>query len=154
MKLRAATQDDVQAMVALGRSVHAESRFANLPYDDGKLSRALVRLVELQERGSHCVLLVENREGALIGGFIGALESYFFTSAVSANSILIWVDRAYRGSAAALRLIGAFRDWAKGKGAIEVCVLVASGVTIGRTDRFLQRLGFCQTGGNYALALK
>ena len=31
---------------------------------------------------------------------------------------------------------------------------VATGVTIGRTDRFLKRLGFKMTGGNYALVVK
>jgi hypothetical protein len=33
-----------------------------------------------------------------------------------------------------------------------VCILVASGVAIKRTDRFLRRLGFHQTGGNYTIS--
>jgi GNAT superfamily N-acetyltransferase len=153
MKLRLANKDDIPAMVELGRGVHAESRFAALPYDAVKLARALEGLLDRQARGTHCFLLVENREGRVIGGFIGGLESYFFTSARSANSILIWVAPEYRGSAAALRMISAFREWAKKNGATEACILVASGVAIGRTDRFLQRLGFKQTGGNYAVSL-
>ena len=153
MKLRLATKDDIPTMVELGRGIHAESRFAALPYDAEKLSRALAGLLDRQIRGSHCFLLAENSQARVIGGFIGGMESYFFTSAKSANSILIWVAPDYRGSAAALRLIGAFREWAKSNGATEVCMLVSSGVAIGRTDRFLKRLGFKQTGGNYSISL-
>lgn len=153
MKLRPATRADVPAMLALAPMIHAESRFATFPYDHEKLEQSLTNLIALQDKGNHCCLLAENREGQVIGGFIGALEEYFFTSAKSANSILIWVAPGYRGSAAALRFIGAFREWAKNRGAVEVCVVVASGVTIARTDRFLRKLGFSQTGGNYSASL-
>jgi len=153
MKLRPATLADVPAMVSLGERVHAESRFGAFPYDHAKLTKSLGQLIALQAKGQHLCLLAENREGQLIGGFIGALEEYFFSSVKTANSILIWVAPGYRGSAAALRFISAFRDWAKNRGAVEVCILVASGVAIGRTDRFLRKLGFAQTGGNYAVSL-
>lgn len=153
MKLRPATRTDLPAMLALGPMIHAESRFAAFPYDPAKLSKSLEHLIALQDKGAHLCLLAENREGQLIGGFIGALEEYFFSSVKTANSILIWVAPDYRGSAAALRFISAFRDWAKNRGAVEVCILVAGGVAIGRTDRFLRKLGFHQTGGNYAASL-
>lgn len=153
MKLRFATRADLAAMIELGRGIHAESRFAAMPYDPGKLATALENVIVQQSRGSQCFLVVENREGHIIGGLIGALEEYFFTRAQSANTILIWVDPAYRGTAAALRLINSFREWAVKHRAHEVCVLIASGVSIVRTDRFLRRLGFAQTGGNYTMKL-
>lgn len=151
MKIRFAAIDDIPVMVELGRKVHAESRFSAVPYDAEKLNAGLRHLIELQEkRKTHCCLLAENAQGQIIGGFIGALEEYFFSRSLSANSILIWVDPAYRGSAAALRLIDAFRLWGERSGAMEASIQIASGVNIGRTDRFLRRLGFSQTGGNYA----
>lgn len=151
MRLRQATPDDVMTMVEIGRLVHAESRFAQFPYDEGKLQENLGALIVLQERrGSHICLLAENNDGKLIGCIIGALEEYFFTRSHSASSILLWVDPGYRGSAAALRLVQAFRNWGAKHGALEVCFPIASGVSIARTDRFLRRLGFHQTGGNYA----
>lgn len=47
----------------------------------------------------------------------------------------------------------AFRKWAENRGVFELCAGVNSGAHIERTDRFLRRLGFVQTGGNYALRL-
>lgn len=152
MKLRFATQADVPRLVEVGRAAHAESRFASMPYDTEKLLASLGGLVDLQRHGNHFFLLAESRESHVIGMLIGSIEEYFFTHAKCANSILLWVSPKYRGSAAALRLIGAFRDWGLKQGALEVCINVASGVTIGRTDRFLRRLGFLQTGGNYAMS--
>lgn len=154
MKLRIARPEDVGQLVALGRLAHGESRFAQMPYAPEKLQRNLEGLITLQDqRQTHCFFLVENRDGAIIGGLIGALEEFFFTEAKSANSIFLWVNEDYRGSAAAVKLIGAFHAWAKRHGAHEVCIQVSTGVTIARTDRFLRRLGFSQTGGNYRLPI-
>ncbi len=154
MKIRYATQADIPAMLEIGRSIHAESRFSAMAYDVEKLRTELGYLLQLQEKnGSHCFLVAVNQQGKIVGGFIGALETYFFTRAVSANSILIWVSPAARGSSAAVRMIDVFRRWAIKNRAMEVCLLVASGVTINRTDRFFRKLGFVQTGGNYSLAV-
>lgn len=155
MKLRPATPADVPAMIKLGRFAHGESRFAPFPYDEAKLREGLPALIALQNgRGSHLCLLVENREGRLIGMLIGELAEYFFTRSRSANSIFLWVDPSYRGGAAAIRLIRAFFDWGAKSGAVEVTVPIASGVRVARTDRFLRRIGFVQTGGNYSIPLR
>jgi len=40
------------------------------------------------------------------------------------------------------------------RGVFELSVGINSGVELEKMDRFLQRLGFRQTGGNYALSLR
>lgn len=155
MKLRHATVVDVPAMVEAGRLAHSESRLRRFPYDEQKLLAGLAALITMQEsRGSHLCLLAESSDGQLIGMFIGSLEEYFFTSCKSANSILLWVRADFRGSVAALRFVRAFCTWAGKRGAAEVSIPIASGVRLAKTDRFLQRLGFVQTGGNYAIPLR
>lgn len=153
MKLRAATYEDIPQMIELGRTVYGESRFSHLEYNADKLRNGLQHLIYLHTEGSHLCLLAENTAGQIIGGFVGGLEEYFFTSDKSANSILIWVDPQYRGSSAALKFIDVFKQWAIKKGAKELNIVVSSGVRIGSTDRFVRRLGFTQTGGNYAMNL-
>lgn len=152
MKLRLATQDDLLDMIEIGKLTHSESRFAKFAYDEEKLRENLGKLIEFQNnRGSHICLLAENSEGKKIGCIIGAMEEYFFTRDRSAISILFWVDPSYRGSTAALRLLNSFKSWGAKQGALEICIPVASGVTLVRTDRFLRRIGFSQTGGNYSM---
>ena len=155
MKLRLATVADVPAMVEKGRLAHSESRFSRFPYDERKLVAGLAALIAMQESsGSHLCLLAESGDGRLIGMFIGSMEEYFFTRSKSANSVLLWVHPDFRGSAAALRLIRAFCTWAGKRGAVEVSIPIESGVRMAKTDRFLQRLGFVQTGGNYSIPLR
>jgi len=155
VKLRFAIKDDVPRIVELGRMMREESRFIAMPYAEEKLSRNLYGLLSLQNnQQTHCCIVAVNEADGIIGCLIGALEEFFFTDAKSANSALLWVMPKYRGSSAAVRLIGAFKDWAKMRNADELSIVVASGVTIRRTDHFLRRLGFVQTGGNYMMPLK
>ncbi|WP_310450658.1 GNAT family N-acetyltransferase [Sulfuritalea sp.] len=155
MKLFPATPADVLDMIAVGRLAHGASRYNRFPYDELKLLAGLTALIAMQEsRGSHLCLLAESGDGRLIGMFIGSMEEYFFTHSKSANSVLLWVDPDFRGSAAALRLIRAFCTWAGKRGAVEVTIPIESGVRMAKSDRFLRRLGFVQKGGNYSIPLR
>lgn len=58
-----------------------------------------------------------------------------------------------RMSGGGLKLLTAFRKWAENRGAFELSLGVNSGVAMDKMDRFLKRLGFVQTGGNYSLVL-
>lgn len=53
----------------------------------------------------------------------------------------------------AIKLMMAFRKWAENRKAAELVVGVTSGEDIERTDRFLKKIGFRLTGGNYAMPL-
>ena len=57
-------------------------------------------------------------------------------------------------SRSGLRLLSAFLKWMGNRGVLELSVGINSGVELEKMDRFLQRLGFRQTGGNYALSLR
>ncbi|WP_295051469.1 hypothetical protein [Sulfuricurvum sp.] len=52
-----------------------------------------------------------------------------------------------------LKSLRHFVGGAENRGAEELSAGVKSGTHIDKTDKFLRRLGFVQTGGNYALAL-
>jgi hypothetical protein len=54
---------------------------------------------------------------------------------------------------AALKLLTAFKKWAENRGAFEISAGVNSGTDLDRMDRFLRKLGFQHTGGNYSLLM-
>lgn len=153
MLIRKATLKDIPALIELGRTIHAESELSILSYDSEKLSQTLKDLVE-SKRETHCFFVAEDSERRLFGAFIGCVEEYFFSYSLVAHSIVLYVDPKWRGSPAAVKFIHAFRKWALNRDVAQICIGVATGVTIGRTDRFLKRLGFKMTGGNYALVVK
>jgi Acetyltransferase (GNAT) family len=153
MLIRNATSSDIAPLIRFGYLIHAESKFSTLSFDAEKVQQTLESITE-SKNGTHCCFIAENSEKELIGVFIGCMEEYFFSRSLMAHSILIYVHPKWRGSSAAVKFIHAFRKWAMNRKALEVCIGVASGVTIGRTDRFLKRLGFSVTGGNYSMVIR
>lgn len=153
MLIRNATSSDIAPLIRFGYLIHAESKFSTLSFDAEKVQQTLESITG-SKNGTHCCFIAENSEKELIGVFIGCMEEYFFSRSLMAHSILIYVHPKWRGSSAAVKFIHAFRKWAMNREALEVCIGVASGVTIGRTDRFLKRLGFSVTGGNYSMVIR
>jgi len=153
MQIRNAASTDITPLIQFGYLIHAESKFSTLDFDPEKVRKTLESIVE-SKSGTHCCFIAENAEKQLIGVFIGCVEEYFFSKSLMAHSVLIYVHPKWRGSSAAVKFIHAFRQWAMNREALEVCIGVASGVTIGRTDRFLKRLGFSVTGGNYSMVIR
>ena len=153
MKIRNAASTDITSLIQFGYLIHAESKFSTLDFDPDKVRKTLEGIIE-SKNGTHCCFIAENTEKQLIGVFIGCVEEYFFSKSLMAHSVLIYVHPKWRGSSAAVKFIHAFRQWALNREALEVCIGVASGVTIGRTDRFLKRLGFSVTGGNYSMVIR
>ncbi len=138
---------DVAAMIALGRSLHTESRFRSLPLDDA-------RMREIGRRGlaqGNPGLILAERDGQAVGMAIVVAGEHFFSPAVTATVQLIYVLPEARGGAAAVKLLRALRRWAVQAGATDLHVNVTTGIKADRTDRFLRRMGFRQTGGNYVL---
>ena len=153
MIIRDATSADISPLIQFGYLIHAESKFSSLEFDPDKVRTTLENIVA-SKNGTHCCFVAESSRKQLIGVFIGCVEEYFFSQCLMAHSILIYVHPKWRGSPAAVKFIHAFRQWAVNRNALELCIGVASGVTIGRTDRFLKRLGFSVTGGNYSMVIR
>ena len=57
----------------------------------------------------------------------------------------------HRGSRAAILLLKALRRWAHEAGAADLHVNNTTAIDAARTDKFLRKMGFRQTGGNYVL---
>lgn len=64
---------------------------------------------------------------------------------------LLYVAPAARGGPAAVRLLRALRAWARQNQAHDLHVNVTTAIQPARTDKFLRKMGFRQTGGNYVL---
>lgn len=155
MKIRFATLDDVPAFVELGRDFHALTRFAAYDYNPARVARQLQAAIETGQNrnNTHCFFVAEDSQGQAIGGLIGCVEQHFFSEQLVASIIHYDVLPEKRMGGAGLRLLTAFRKWAENRGAVELSAGVNSGIELDKMDRFLRKLGFRQTGGNYSLPL-
>lgn len=152
MKIAPLTPADIDDVLALARVNVAESRFGWLPFDEAKVRANLKRMAEAPQ-SYNCALIARKQDGKLVGYMAGQIEEYFFCRERVATSVFLFVDPNERGGFAAVKLILAFRKWAQNRGAAEIYIGVAGGVTMERTGRFLKRLGLTLTGGNYSLWL-
>jgi len=76
---------------------------------------------------------------------VGLVAAYRTDDEPSVTHLVsLWVERAFRGSAAATALVEAVCAWAAGRGARAVTLWVADGND--RARRFYARLGFTGTG--------
>ena len=146
--IRMSERGDLEARIELGRRSHAESAFADLPYDEGKVRRGIER--GLAAPDSHC-LLQADFAGETVGVLYGVANEHYFSPALAATILSFYVVPEHRGSTAAVKLLHGFRRWAHRRRVARLYINVTSGISIARTDRFLRRLGFRPVGGNYML---
>jgi GNAT superfamily N-acetyltransferase len=143
----AASEADILAMIALGRQMHEEGRFKKFFYDEARLlttGRAAIK------NGNPGIILAE-RDGQLVGMATVVASEQFFSPAKVASLHLLYVRKDARRGRAAVLLLRALRRWAQAAGAEELNLSTTMGVGMDRSDRFLRKLGFRQTGGNYVL---
>jgi len=142
---------DIDPMIELGAAMHAESAFRDLDYSRDKCFQLGVRCISHPDRYfGYCAY--EGDE--LTGMLIGQLVPYYFGNDLLANDILWYVREDKRGSMMGIRLLNAFRDWAKERGASEVCIGVSTALDLDRTHKLLSRMGFTHVGGTFKEAVK
>lgn len=147
LSAHALTQADIPAAMELCRSMHAESAYSFLAFDDQKVLNTINRY--LSDSSAYFAYLVSRGDGKKVGIMAGYLGMYMFCNAKLAIDQIFFVLPEYRGSRAALLLQREFRAWAVRQGARELSIGISTGVDVERTGRFLKRLGMTEMGANF-----
>jgi len=146
MVIRPPGYTDVAALLELGAQLHQESAYAFLPYDRDKVRGLIIAYIE--DRDTRCGLVAEHA-GAIIGMIGGCLIDYYFCNETLVSDEVFFLTPARRGGLTAMRLIRGLRQWAKDRGARELCLAVSTGIRVEATGMFYERLGFTRVGGVY-----
>ena len=147
MRVRLATASDEEALLEMGRCMHAESRFSRYPLDHTKL-RKLIEL-SLTDGKVHCILVAQNLHGQLTGMLGGHVQNMFFTDALIAQDKFFYVLPESRGTSAALKLLMAFQRWALNRRVQEININMSVAIDMERFDKFMRHTGFVRCGSNY-----
>lgn len=151
MRIREAHKPDADAVIALGRSMHAESpRFRALPFSEPQLRATFDALLESKDA---VVYLAEPARGGIVGLLAGGVGSHYFSIARYAYDLALYVVPDWRGSSAAIRLVSRFEAFARERGAQEVVLGVSTGVDTARTLKFYERFGYVIHGGSAVRSL-
>ena len=146
MDIRAASRDDLDDLVRLGRAMRAEStvRFPEIDRDAVELHLDLVEAFP-----DRMFMAILRADGAAAGFIGGAAGPYAFSRERHACCELLFVLPEYRGRHAGVRLLRAFTGWAAGQGVGAVELGVSTGIAPRRTARLLETMGFAPLGRTY-----
>lgn len=143
--IRPATHADIHKLLELGEAMHAESRYAAHPWDTLKVGALIRGLIESPDG----LVLVAERDGELVGGFLAMVSLAFYSSVTRiAEDFALFVHPGKRGGLAGSQLLAAYLDWAQGKGAIPRAG-ITTGVAPEQTARLFAAHGFTAVGTIY-----
>lgn len=144
-KLRPATTDDLDALVALAYAMHDESpRFRLYQFVPDRFRHSLGTVMNLK----HGFVMVAESEGVIVGAFAGMAAPHFACDFLQAQDIGLFITPEHRGGTLAARLVRSFLEWAQSIEA-EPTIGINTGVTPERTAQLLAALGARQSGTNW-----
>lgn len=148
--IREATEADIHSLIALGEAMHRESRFGTVSWSTQKVGDLITWLISSDDG----LVLVAERDGEIIGGFLGVVTEHYFSTDKMAQDFALFVSPGRRGGVAGAQLLARFIAWARSRGVMDewIQVGVTTGVDIEKTSRLCQAVGFQPAG--YLFALK
>ena len=146
MIIRPATLEDAPALIEVLAAMHCESAYAFLPFDRGKVADEIRACVTNPESQCGFVAQCDARIIGVLGGYLG---EYFFCRERVASDMVFYVEPSFRGTLVPFRLVRAFREWARARGAAELCLGISTDVHPERTGKFYELMGLKFVGGNY-----
>lgn len=152
MKVRLAVAEDLSCVLALGKALHAESRFRHYPMNVQRAKATIKDL--LSHPASACVLLAETSDGEAAGILAAFVTDYFFADVRVVQDKWFYVLPEHRGSSAAMKLMLAVRRWAENRRARELNINMSVDIDRERFDRFMGHLQFRNCGSNFYLPLE
>jgi GNAT superfamily N-acetyltransferase len=151
MKVRFATIDDANAVLAVIRQFYEESRFHVYPFNADKVRQTIEQTIA--NPNATCILLAQTDAGGIAGFLAALVTAPRFTDVLVAQDHGFYVLPEHRGSSAALKLLIAFRRWAENRKAVEMSINQNVDIDQKRFDRFMRHLGFSCCGSNFVMPL-
>ncbi|MBN8196034.1 hypothetical protein [Thalassospira povalilytica] len=147
VKIRMATNEqDVETAIELGRALHAESQFRDMPYNPDKLRKLGAKVLS----GTHGYLLIlAERDGVATGFILAKLDRHFFSDALAVSVLVLFVHAHARGGLSALKMLDGLGKWAKSNSVASVYINSTSGIDCSKFDAFARKIGFSFVGSNF-----
>lgn len=142
--------ENIADIVVLGMELHEESVARDIPFDIEFTAQSAYEQIIRNDMGFGLLAM----EGDIpVGMVVGKLAQYEFAPVLLGYNHVWYVKPEKRGSPVAFRLLKAFEDWAREKGAAHIHLGLAAGILPERTGRMLEKTGYGFLGGNFAKVL-
>lgn len=147
--IREATHDDIPTMLVLGEEMHRESRYAQHPWNATKVAGLIATLIDSEDG----LALVAERDGQMVGGFLGAAFDHWCTDARQSSDFAMFVLPEHRGTTIGARLLRRYAAWARTRGVPDSLIGcgITTGVDLAASTRLYALCGFEHVGNLFTL---
>lgn len=139
--IRNAKKEDIFELTKMAMAMHKESDFNDVPFN----FRFTYDFLSFTLEDEDCCVFVLEKEGQIVGAFLGGVTPFFFSSKLKAYDTALFVLPEHRGGSAALKLLRQFETWAIEKGALKIYVSVSTNNS--KADVFYDKMGYKRLGG-------
>jgi GNAT superfamily N-acetyltransferase len=139
--IRPAKHSDVPRLIELGTLLHATTSYSTMSFCPDKSAAFLHELIN----GQGVVFVAEVR-GEVAGGMAGGVIDQWFSNDLIAYDYSLFVEPSKRNGVIAVRLIQAFKEWARIKGAKQIYMGIGTGVSVEGTTRLYESQGLRNIG--------
>ncbi len=144
-----AGRSDAVSIFEMCRDFHQETQLKDIPFDDAVFAGHLACLYD----DDNCFLAVAKLNGSVAGFISGWVSQMYFSKTLSAKNNLWYVLPQHRGSMIGIRLLKMFEAWASDKGAKILVGGTSSGISMSRSNKLIERLGYEPVGSEYRKVL-
>lgn len=140
--IRPAKHSDVPRLIELGTLLHSTTSYSTMNFCPVKSAAFLHELIN----GQQGVVFAAEIRGEVAGGLVAGVVDQWFSNDLIAYDYTLFIDPAKRHGITAIRLIQAFKEWAKIKGAKQIYMGIGTGVSVKGTTELYESQGFRNIG--------
>ena len=134
------------AAMRLARKMHEEATaLRSLPFDEAKLTKLFNTSISAP---AAVYFVLSLQAGVAFGLLLGLLYQPYYSSALVAGDLAVYVEPEHRGGSTVVRLIKDFEKWGQSHGAARITLGQSTGVFMERTTQLYERLGYKTVGQN------
>jgi len=144
-KIRPPKLEDYDQINDLGRWFQENSIYATCGWSEKK---SLYWVTTGAQSDSNTFMRVAEKDGKIVGFFLGCLTEYFFSEKRIANEMVVVFEEEHRTKIAGsiIRMIRQFELWAKDRDAHEINLGIVSGIAGKGYGTLLKRYGLKEVG--------
>jgi len=143
--VRIPSLEDFDQINALGVWFQQNSSFSKCGWS---VKKSLHLVYSGSQPESNTYMRVCEKDGEIVGLFIGNIVEYWFSEQKIANELVVLFTPLHRNKIAPYltEMINGFTAWAEAKGATESCIGITSGKAGEGYPKFIESLGFSNAG--------
>ncbi|MDX8355529.1 hypothetical protein [Cognatiyoonia sp. IB215182] len=147
-----ASTDAMDDIVYLAQQSHSESRFSYIEFAPDKVRSIAERAISDPKQHAVMVCWDADRPVGFVFCSVGEYHIGAGTLVTTIHNLNVLKDvrHSLKGGRVAIGLLNGVTSWSRARSAAEVLFHVTSDVELGRTHKFIKRLGYRFIGGSYA----